>query len=586
MIPDNFIEELKYASSIEQVISSYVSLRRAGSRLVGLCPFHSEKTPSFTVFADTQQSYYCFGCGKGGDVITFIREIENLGYIDALHFLAERAGLTVPDDSQSDQATKQRARILEMNRLAARYFHEQLTSDSGAGARAYLAGRGLSWKTVRRFGIGFSLDTWSNLRDLLRAKGFSDSDMMSASLVKEGRNGSVYDTFRGRIIFPILDLRGTVIGFGGRLMEGDGPKYLNSSDTLVFKKSRHLFALNFAKAAGSDTLILGEGYMDVIAMHQAGFENAVATLGTALTADQSRLIAQYSKRVVLAYDSDTAGQSAAKRAINLFGQTGIQVSVLSIEGAKDPDEYIQKYGAERFSHMLAGGKSAVDFEIDKLRGQYNLTQATERVQFLNAFCALMAGIQSDLVREVYISDIASQLKVGRDGIISSVNSLRKRNLTTSKKRETHNLATYAQDNLGTAQKRPKNSNIANLAAAEQLIMLLMRHPDFYSNTDGKLNPEDIEDEGLARIFSLLCERLSQNLPIEPVHLSGALDSREMGKLTQLLVKSRDLQFKRSQTDDFINIIKRKKAQKSTQELSDMSSEEYSQYIASLRAQKM
>jgi DNA primase len=584
LIPESFIEELKYASSIEQVISSYVTLKRAGTRLTGLCPFHSEKTPSFTVFADGQ-NYYCFGCGKGGDVITFIREAENLGYVDAVRFLADRAGLTVPEDGQSNREAQQRARILEMNRLAARYFHEQLKSDAGKLARQYLMSRGLAAKTIRRFGIGYAPDTWDSLRNHLRAGGFSDAEMQAASLVKAGRGGSVYDAFRGRIIFPIIDLRGAVIAFGGRLMEGDGPKYLNSSDTPVFRKSRHLFALNFAKAQNSETLILGEGYMDVIAMHQAGFENAVATLGTSLTEEQARLIAQYAKKVAIAYDSDTAGQSAAKRAINLFNRTGVSVGVISMDDAKDPDEYIQKHGADGFTRIVESGKPAVDFEVEKLKAQHNLADAEGRVQFLNAFCRLMADIQSDIVREVYIGEMATRLEIGREGITSSVNSLRKRNFNAIKKQKAHNLVTSVQDNLGTEEKRGRKANIASLAAQEQIIMTLLRHPDFYSAIPGKLSSEDFEDTGLGSIFSAIGERLSQNLPIEPIHLSGALSPREMGKLTQLFVKGRELEFYKTQIDDFINAIKKPKGEKSAQELSEMSPQEYSRYINSLRTHK-
>ena len=588
MIPDSFIEELKYASPVEQIIASYVTLKRAGTRLTGLCPFHSEKTPSFTVFADGQ-NYYCFGCGKGGDVITFIRDIENLGYVDAIRFLAGKAGLTVPEDAESNREAKQRARILEMNRLAARYFHEQLRSDTGRAARQYLLGRGLTGKTIRRFGIGYAPDTWDSLRNHLRQKGFSDADMQSAGLVKPGKSGNSYDVFRARVIFPIIDLRGAVIAFGGRLMQGEGPKYLNSSDTPVFRKSRNLFALNYAKAANSDTLILGEGYMDVIAMHQAGLENAVATLGTSLTPEQSRLIAQYAKKVVIAYDSDKAGQDATKRAINLFNQTGVSVSVLSMEGAKDPDEYIQKHGADGFDRLVGASKSAVDFEVGKLKAQHNLADPESRVQFLNAFCRLMADIQNDIVREVYIGSMAEQLKIGREGIASSVNTLRKQGFRATKKREAHNLVTSVQDNLGTTDKRQgklgANADIASLAAQEQLIMILMRHPDFYSAISGKLSPEDFGDSGLRDIFSAISERLSSSLPIEPIHLSGMLQPREMGKLTGLLVKSRELEFYKTQIDDFINTIKKAQGKKSAQELSEMSPEEYSRYINSLRTGK-
>ena len=585
MIPDSFIEDLKYASNLEQTIGSYITLKRAGTNTVGLCPFHSEKSPSFTVFTDSQ-SYYCFGCGKGGDVITFIREIENLSYVEAIRFLAERAGMTVPEDSENDFAAKRRVRILEMNREAARIFHEALKLPESEAARTYLAGRGLSGKTIRRFGVGYAPNSWDFLREKLRAKGFTQEDMLAGALCNTSQSGRTYDMFRDRIIFPIIDLRGNVIAFGGRLMQGSGPKYLNSSDTPVFKKSRNLFALNFAKSTGSDTLILGEGYMDVIAMHQAGFENAVATLGTSLTADQARLCAQYAKKVVIAYDSDNAGQNAAKRAINLFGETGISVSVLQIEGAKDPDEYIQKFGRDRFENILGKGKSAIHFEIDKLRGQYNLADSEGKVQFLSAFCSLIAEVQNDLSRGVYIGEMATELDVGRDSITSTVNNIRKRKFNDMKRREANNLSAYVQDNQDSKEtQRRRGGDITLLAAEEQLITMLMRHPDYYSLVKGQLEPQGFEDTVLGKLYGVITERLEQGLPIELIHLSAALEPQEMAKLTQLMVKGNELAFVREQALEYIKAIKRKKESPNLQALSEMSREEYEKYLERLRADK-
>ncbi len=389
MIPDSFIERLKDASDIEQVISSYVSLKRRGGRLMGLCPFHAEKTPSFTVFLD-EPHYYCFGCGSGGDVITFIRNIEHLEYIEALRLLAERAGLTLPEDDFDDKSARQKVRVLEINRETARFFHSQLVSDKDRRALNYLTGRGLLVKTIKHFGLGYSPPGSDTLRKHLSEKGFSWEDMAAAGVVKRRDDGRFYDMFRGRVMFPIMDLRGNVVGFGGRAMDGGGPKYINSSDSPVFKKSRNLFALNFAKASKSDTLVLGEGYMDVIAMHQAGFTNAVATLGTSLTEEQSRLISQYAKRVIVAYDSDGAGQAAAKRAINLFAQLDVSVGVAELKGAKDPDEYIKTYGAAKFKLVLDSGKGALDFEITRLKQNRDLAQPEDAVAFLKDFCTLMA----------------------------------------------------------------------------------------------------------------------------------------------------------------------------------------------------
>lgn len=353
MIPQSFIEELRLNCDIESVISSYVQLRRRGRILTGLCPFHSEKTGSFTVYPESQ-SFYCFGCGAGGDVIGFIRRIENLDYVEAIRFLAGRAGMTVPDDAREDRTAMLKTKILEMNREAAHFYFEKLIAPEGKSALNYLLGRGLTPKTIKHFGLGYAPTGRNNLTDMLSKKGFKYEDMEAACLARRGKNGGYYDVFRDRVMFPIIDLRGNVIGFGGRKMEGDGPKYYNSPDTPVFKKTKNLFALNFAKKQKLDNLILCEGYMDVIAMHQAGFTQAVASLGTSLTADQCRLAASYTDEAVLAYDSDEAGQKATRRAINLLDEAGIRSRVLSIEGAKDPDEFIKKFGAARFKRLIEG----------------------------------------------------------------------------------------------------------------------------------------------------------------------------------------------------------------------------------------
>ena len=337
MISELFLQELKSYSDIEQVVSSYVHLKRRGRVATGLCPFHSEKTPSFTVYPDNQ-SFYCFGCGAGGDVITFIRRIENLEYVEAVRFLAQRAGMAMPEDTRDDGMARLKARVLELNRTLARFYHSCLRGPQGKPGLDYLHGRGLTNQTIIRFGLGYAPDSWDAACKYLRSRGFTDDEMVSAAVAARGKSGGLYDSFRNRAMFPIIDLRGNVIGFGGRVMgDAKGPKYLNSSDTPVFKKSRNLFALNFAKASKREGLILCEGYMDVIAMHQAGFDNAVATLGTALTSEQSRLIAQYAQGVTLSYDSDGAGQAATRRAVGLLGEVGVKIKVLSITGAKDPD---------------------------------------------------------------------------------------------------------------------------------------------------------------------------------------------------------------------------------------------------------
>ena len=585
MIPESFIEELRLSLNIEQVVSSYVTLKRAGNRLVGLCPFHSEKTPSFSVSAE-RGLFYCFGCGKGGDMITFIRSVENLEYVEAIRLLAEKAGLTVPEDAAEDKTARLKARVLEINRESARFFHEQLTTPAGKQALSYLAGRGLTPKTIRTFGLGYAPPGWDNLRTYLQSKGYTYEDMAAASLIVKSKSNSYYDVFRDRVMFPIIDLRGGVIGFGGRVMEGSGPKYLNSSDTPVFKKSWNLFALNFAKNVKSDTLILGEGYMDVIAMHQAGFTNAVATLGTSLTAEQSRLMARYAKRVVIAYDADTAGQNATKRAINLLGQNDLQVAVLTLRDAKDPDEFIKKHGALRFEQLITSSKGAITHEIDRLKKQYRLDDAEEQVQFLNAFCALMADIDNVLQRDVYIGQVAKEVEVPRERLAALVESLRKKKYSAAEKKQTHNLATFVQDKAeaGIRPKRRENPNMAGFLAEENVIAMLLANPDYLAHTAG-LTAEDFFDSEHRQIFYVLGQRIAGNQSLELIHLSGVLMPEQMTRLSQIAAKSLEIKFYREQAVEYSKVIKAQKEVKNTREVGAMSPEEYNRYIASLTASK-
>ena len=415
--------------------------------------------------------------------------------------------------------------MLEINRETARYFHRCLTGEQGKAGLDYLTGRGLTIKTIKTFGLGYAPDTWDSLRNYLQGKGFSQDEMLAAAVVAQGRNGGSYDSFRGRVIFPIIDLRGNVIAFGGRAMADNGPKYLNSADTPVFKKSRNLFALNFAKTTKADTLILAEGYMDVIAIHQAGFDNAVATLGTALTAEQSRLISQYTKRVAIAYDSDAAGQAATKRAINLLGEIDIAVSVLEIQGAKDPDEYIKKFGAARFGNLISGGKGAINFEIDKLKSSYDIDSAEGKTAFLNEFCKFMAGIGSDLQRDVYVSQVARELEVGKEALQLTIASMRKKRQNTQAKKAAHNLKVYAQDNSGIRGTVKAGASLSGYVAEEKLILLLMKNPDSYDPVSRRLSADDFVSPENRELFAAIAGRLAENKAPELVHMAQQLSPR-------------------------------------------------------------
>ena len=411
-IPQSFIDEVKYRNKIEDVIASYVNLKRAGSNYQGLCPFHSEKTPSFTVFPNTE-TFHCFGCGAGGDVISFIMRAENLGYPGAVEFLAKRAGLEMPEEAGgAGSETVKRSRMYEMNRTAAVFFNKMLYAPESEPAREYLKQRGLSSAAVKRFGLGFAPNSFDALRRHMHSLGYGDDELKEAFLCgKSERTGGYFDYFRGRLIFPIIDNFSNVIAFGGRAL-GDGkPKYLNTSDTPVFKKSRNLFALNFAKNACAESLILCEGYMDVIAVNMAGFPNAVATLGTALTTEQARIMAKYTKKVILSYDSDEAGVSAAKRAIPILTDAGLEVKMLRMEGAKDPDEYIKKFGAARFKTLIDDSQGKLDYLCDSVLNKYNILLPEEKLKAADELCEVVCGIWSDVEREIYITRIAERLSV-------------------------------------------------------------------------------------------------------------------------------------------------------------------------------
>lgn len=586
MIPESFIEHLKDANPIDEVISSYVQLKRQGRNLKGLCPFHSEKTPSFVVYPDdTNPHYHCFGCGSGGDVITFIRNIEHLEYIEALRFLASRAGLALPEDGTDDRTAKMKTRVLELNREAARFFHQCLKEPTGEVGLNYLIGRGLSIKTIKRFGLGYAPKSWNSLRNHLRSKGFRDEEMLAAAVVSQGRNSSTYDSFRHRVIFPIIDLRGNVIGFGGRTLESGGPKYLNSADTPVFKKSRNLFAMNLAKNTTQDCLLLAEGYMDVIAIHQAGFDNAVATLGTALTAEQARLIAQYTKKVVIAYDSDGAGQAATKRAINLLGETDLAVTVLEIPGAKDPDEYIRKFGAERFSNLVTGSKGAIAFELDKLRAKHDLNDPEGKSAFLTEFCRYLADISNDLQRDVYISETARELDISRDVIVSTINTLRKRRQHSQRKQQARDLRVYTQEKAETRAARPPIGGLTGFVAEQKLLALLMRYPDRYDIIQPLLDASDIANDDHRAIFDAICARLAARQTPELIHLSASLSPAQMGLLTRLVEENRNIPFHPGQETEFCRAIRAQQQNKTPEQVKDMTPEEYQQYITSLAVRK-
>ena len=418
MIPHEYVQEVVRRNDIADVVGQYVQLRRRGRTCTGLCPFHNEKTPSFVVYPETQ-SFYCFGCGAGGDVITFVRKISNLGYVEAVKQLASRAGMPLPEEE--DQESRRRSRLLEINRCAARYFFEQLnapTPEAGAARGYWRQKRGLSDAAIRRFGLGYAPDSFTGLLHYLKRRGFSEPELEESGLVKRSAKGNLYDIFRHRVMVPIIDVRGNIIAFGGRVLDDSKPKYINSPETMVYKKSRTLFALNVAKKSPSKRYILCEGYMDVISMHEAGFDTAVCACGTALTAEQVKLLTEYADEVVLSYDSDEAGQKATERSLGLFASTNLRVKVLSIPGAKDPDEYIKKYGRDRFEALLEGTANPTEFELNKLRSQFDLKSDGGRMEYLNRAVGILAGNPNLVAQDVYAGRLAEETNVSKTAILN------------------------------------------------------------------------------------------------------------------------------------------------------------------------
>lgn len=584
MLSDQFLQELKYRSDIEQVVGSYVNLRRRGRTLSGLCPFHSEKSPSFTVYPENQ-SFYCFGCGAGGDVISFIRRIENLDYMEAVRLLAQRAGMQVPEEAGDDRSSRQRKRILELNRDAARYFHRSLMSEAGRPGRAYLIGRGLTRDTIVHFGIGYAAEGWDGLTNAMRQQGYTKEELLAAHLVSEGARGGIYDTFRNRAIFPIIDLRGNVIAFGGRNLGEKGPKYLNSSDTPVFKKSRNLFALNFAKGSPRKGLILCEGYMDVVSLHQAGFTNAVATLGTALTEEQCRLIAQYTGEVLLSYDSDGPGQAATRRATGLLEAAGVKIKVLSIPDAKDPDEFIKKFGAERFEQLIEGSSSATDFAISKLRGENDVTTAEGKVSFLKQFAVLMAGLPNPIEREVYLSKICRELEVDKAAVAGQIErEQKKRSYRDRKKEERELISPPMKNTMNREDELLWRQHPREMKAAERLLRYLLRHPDQAESLRDRLPENYLLSEGDRTLYRALLQRGLAGRELTITALGETLPPQVVDRVAKWQLPG-EPPVNEQEAEDCLRCLQSHAAQISREELGQLSGEALKQYIAALNREK-
>lgn len=531
---ESFLQELKFKTDIEDVISGYVSLKKRGNTSVGLCPFHNEKTPSFTVYNDTQ-SFYCFGCGAGGDAVTFIKKIENLDYMDAVKALADRAGLQMPQDGgYDDSLAKKRRRILEINRETARFYYSYMMSEEGKTGLDYFLSRGLKMNTIKRFGLGFAPNEWDRLLKHLKDKGFSISDMVDANVVKVGRNNHHYDTFKNRVITPIIDVRGNVIAFGGRVLDDSKPKYINTSDTLVYKKTNELFALNLAKDSGKENLILCEGYMDVIAMHEAGFDNAVAGCGTALTSEQVRLISRYTIEVILAYDADEAGQKALNKAIRLFENTDVKVRIPVLQGGKDPDEIIRKLGKDRFKGILEGASNEIEFALVDAKNKYNLSTTQGKIDFLNDAIRVLVRT-SPIEQDLYITRLSSELGVEKASIKSQLDTYKKRfNRRESNTKYKDIVNTSIRNN--NRQSYDENISIRQIKAEERIIGLLLKNPDYVSALD-ELDENMLSSTFIKKVYKEIISRIRNGLDIDLINFSSVLTNDEIGRLSGIIART-------------------------------------------------
>lgn len=557
-ISESFLVELKDKTDIEDVISSYVPLKKRGRTLVGLCPFHNEKTPSFTVYPDDKH-FFCFGCGAGGDAITFIRRIENLDYVEAVKSLAQRAGMNMPEDNSFDDSlAKKRQRLLSANREAARFFNSCLYSDQGKAGLAYFTDRMLTRSTITHFGLGYAPNSWDSLLRYMTSKGYTPEELYEVNLVnRSDKNGRVryYDTFRDRVMFPIIDLRGNVIAFGGRRLSDEDKtvaKYVNTSDTLVYHKGNAFFALNFAKNNGDGKYILVEGYMDVITLHQAGFTNAIACLGTAFTTEQANLLARYANEVYICYDSDGAGQKATQRALSVLGGTGVNIRVINMVGGKDADEIIKVHGADRFRSLIDGAANKIEYALVRERDKFDIGTDDGRMKYLTAAAEVLARCGS-IERDIYAGRLAAETGVSKEAILLKVASGAKK----LQRREDEEKAA-AQTRMLTDISDPNNpereKNIRAARAEEILIASLVRNPDFYNKLKDRLSPELFVTSFNRRIFASLLKKLEEGREVGLTFFSDEFNPREMDSVTRIINLGHQIGNTVSECEDCIRVL--------------------------------
>lgn len=561
MLPQSFLDDLIARNDIVDVVGSYVALQQKGSNLFGLCPFHNEKTPSFSV-SPSKQIYHCFGCKKGGGVINFIMEIENLSYIDAVRFLAKRVNLEVPDDRQDDDAARRRQRILALNRDAARWYYDVLQSPEGAAVQAYLDRRQIRRGIAVRFGMGASTPNWDDLTRAMTAKGYTKTELITAGLAVAGSKGSVYDKFRNRLMLPVIDQRGDVVGFGSRVIDNSEPKYMNTTDTPVYSKRHVLYGLNLAKKTKRPEIILCEGNLDVVTLHQAGFDNAVASMGTALTQEQIRLLSRYTKNLVLCYDNDNAGQMATQRALEMLNNTEFTVRVLRLPNKmvdgqpkkQDADDFIKAYGPDAFAQLLNGSAGGMEFRMAQVAGKYDMKDDRQRVAYAQEISQVLCTLENAVEREVYTNRAAEVSGFSKEAMRTEVErAARERSSRDRKQRERRELNPAVS--LQPTERSIRYTNLRSAMAEEGVIRLLL-HDDTVFPQDAPLQEEDFSSPLLGKIFGLLWQHRSSAYPMAA--LSASLSGEEMSHLTALIQKPESIANAEKSLQDYLRIIREEK----------------------------
>ena len=583
MIPHEYIEELTRRTDIVDVVGNYVQLKRKGRLYGGLCPFHSEKTPSFYVYPDTQ-SFYCFGCGVGGDVIHFVRRINSIDYTEAVKMLAARAGM--PEPQEDDKTGRLRSRILSMNKEAARYFHACLNStvEEARQARAYWRRRGLDDKTIVRFGLGYAPDDGQGLYQYLRDKGYNQQELDASGLFKRSQSGRIYCLFWKRVMTPIFDLRGNIIAFGGRVLDDSKPKYVNSPETLVYHKSDTVFALQIAKKSASRRFVLCEGYMDVISMHQAGIDTAVCACGTALTPDQVKLISQYAEEVILSYDSDEAGQKATLRSLELFRNSPVKVGVLQIPGAKDPDEYIKKYGAERFKALLDGVGNALDFRLGRLRSQYDLSQDAQRLEYVKQAVDLLAERSSPTEQEVYAGRLAEETNISKTAIMTQLETAVKR--VGSKRRYEKKKAVLQSGEMNqikVSYTAGGSQALGIVSAQQRLLAAILREPQYLDLVKDQLTAEQFIQPQQKELYEAMLRCREQGVEISLTALHAFAGEEALNELSHLAAQYSDVNCTPDDIRLYLDRIAR--GMPVASKAASMTNEELSSYFQSMREKK-